>query len=79
MKVSFHGIYTLEEFFQALYQEREKFEKLGIKYVRRAQLYYTPVDEYGEPVVPIDPDTGDPVKGWKSDGAYKSAAHDYGL
>jgi hypothetical protein len=79
MKVSFRGIYTLEEFFQALYQEHEKFEKLGIKYIRRAHLYYTPVDEFGEPVAPIDPDTGDPVKGWKCDGAYKSAAHDYGL
>ena len=79
MKVSFRGIYTLEEFFQALYQEHEKFEKLGIKYIRRAHLYYTPVDEFGEPVVPIDPATGEPAKNWKCDGAYKSAAHDYGL
>jgi hypothetical protein len=79
MKVSFHGFYTLEEFFQALYQEHENFQKLGIKYIRRAHLYYTPVDEQGDPVVPTDPDTGRPANNWKSDGAYKSAARDYGL
>jgi hypothetical protein len=79
MKVSFRGIYSLDEFYQALFEEHKKFEELGIKHISRVQLYYTPVDEYGDPVVPRDPDTGEPLDGWKSNGAYHSAAHEYGL
>jgi len=78
MKVRFRGIYTLDEFFQAVYEERQKFEEHGIKHIRSASLYYTPVDEYGDPIQPAHKN-GEPIESWNSDGPYRSAAQDFGL
>ena len=78
MKVRFRGQYTLDEFFQALYDERAKFEEHGIEYIRSASLYYTPVDEYGEPVQ-LMCKRGEPLEGWTTDGPYPCAAKDFGL
>jgi len=78
MKVRFRGIYTLDEFFQAVYEQRRTFEDHGIEYIRSASLYYTPVDAYGDSVQP-QYSTGEPVEGWNSDGPYRTAAQDYGL
>ena len=50
MKVKFQGIYTIDEFYQALLEQRERFRDLGIKHVRNANLYCQPIDEYGDPV-----------------------------
>ena len=76
MKTRFRGIYTCEEFFQALFDERQKFRDHGIKFIRGATLYYTPVDEYGDPVTPVHKN-GEPMHGWSSDGPYRSAADIY--
>lgn len=78
MKITFRGVYTLSEFFQALYQERHKLEDLGITHVRGAALYYQPVDEYGDPVSPRHPN-GQPIQGWNSKGPYRSAAQEYDI
>ncbi len=78
MKIGFRGVYTLDELFQALYEERQNLAELGITHVRGASLYYTPVDEYGDEVVPRHRG-GDPVMGWNSKGPYRSAADEYKL
>lgn len=78
MKIAFRGVYTLDEFFQALYQERHKLKELGITHVRGASLFYQPVDECGDPVT-LRHQNGEPMKGWTSKGPYRSAAQDYGL
>lgn len=78
MKVRFRGEFTLEEFFQALYDERARFEEKGITHVRSAYLYYTPIDEYGDPVQ-LTHCTGEPMEGWTTDGPYPCAAKDFKL
>lgn len=78
MKVKFQGIYTTEEFFQAILEQRERFREYGIKHIRNASLYYQPVDEYGDPVT-LRHRNGDPVEGWCNKGPYRSAAQDFGL
>lgn len=78
MKIRFQGIYTVDEFIQAMLEQREHFRELGIKHIRNANLYYQPVDEYGDPVTPRYRN-GDPIEGWKDRGPYKSAASDFGL
>lgn len=78
MRVKFQGIYTIDEFFQAILEQRERFRELGIKNIRHASLYYQPVDEFGDPVTPRHRN-GDPIDGWKDKGPYKSAATDFGL
>lgn len=78
MRVQFRGIYTIDEFFQAFMEEREKFKELGIKHIRGASLYYQPVDEYGDPASPRH-HNGDPIDGWSHKGPYRSAAKDFGL
>lgn len=78
MKIRFTGIYELDEFFQALWEERQKLRDLGVKYVRSPTLYYTPVDEHGDNVVFHHP-TGEPMEGWKNRGPYRSAAREFDL
>ena len=43
MKTAFRGIYTVEEFFQALFEEREKFREQAWDqiYSRREPLLHT--------------------------------------
>ena len=78
MRIQFRGIYSVEEFFQAFLEERERFRALGIKHIRGASLYYQPVDQYGDPVTPHHRN-GDPVQGWTHNGPYRSAADYFGL
>ncbi len=78
MKISFRGIYTLEEFFQALFDERQKLRDLGISHIRSGYLYYSPVDKFGDPVT-LHHKNGQPMKGWTSDGPYQSAADRYDI
>jgi hypothetical protein len=78
MRVQFRGIYTIEEFFQAFLEEREKFKELGITHIRGANLYYQPVDKFGDSETPRYRN-GEPVDGWTYKGSYRSAAHDFGL
>ncbi|NQV73113.1 hypothetical protein HQ496_08320 [bacterium] len=78
MKIQFKGVYTLEDFFQAFLEEREKFKELGITHISAASLYYQPVDKFGDPVTPRYRN-GEPVDGWTYKGPYRSAARDFGL
>ena len=78
MRLQFKGIYTMEEFFQAIWEERERFRELGITHIRGASLYYQPVDEFGDPVTPRHRN-GEPIDGWVYRGRYRSAATDFGL
>jgi hypothetical protein len=78
MKVQFRGIYTIEEFFQAFLEEREKFKELGITHIRGASLYYQPVDKFGDSVTPRYRN-GEPMDGWVYKGPYRSAVDDFKL
>ena len=78
MQIAFRGLYTLNEFFQALFEERQKLRDLGISHIRSGHLYYTPVDKFGDPVTPKHKN-GQPMKGWTSDGPYQSAADRYDI
>jgi uncharacterized protein RhaS with RHS repeats len=64
------------DFYQALYQDRDFFERHGITHVRSTYLYFTPCDENGNPVVVGDAN-GNAVDGYVSAGGYHSAADAY--
>ena len=76
MKGKYGGPMTIDEFYQALYQDRPFFESCRITHVRAASVFFTPCDEYGEPVLVID-ELGNQIEGYVSAGAYRSAADAY--
>jgi hypothetical protein len=76
MKGKYGGPMTVEDLFQALYQDRQFFERHGITHVRSTYLYFTPCDERGFPVV-VGDEAGNPIDGYVSAGGYHSAADAY--
>ncbi|HEX9595561.1 MAG TPA: hypothetical protein VF982_01670 [Anaerolineales bacterium] len=77
MKGTYHGFMSMDEFFQALFQDREEFfRRYNITHIRKATLYFTPTDEHGQPLSIVDRH-GNPVDGYVSAGAYRSAADAY--
>lgn len=76
MKGKYGGPMTVDDLFQALYQDRQFFERHGITHVKATYLYFTPCDEYGHTVV-IGDGTGSPIDGYVSSGGYHSAADAY--
>ena len=76
MKGQYQGPMSIDDLFQALWQDRCFFRRHGIKYIRSARLYFTPCDEYGGKIAIYDPD-GNPVGGYISAGSYRSAAERY--
>lgn len=67
---------SVDQLFQALYQDREFFERKNIGHVKGVHLYFTPCDEHGEAVTICDPQ-GNPVHGYVSAGHYQPAAEAY--
>jgi hypothetical protein len=76
MKGTYRDLMSVEEFFQALYQDRSFFAEHGITHIRSASLYFTPCDERGKPVTVRDVN-GNTVEGYESAGCYHSAAEQY--
>ncbi|MDP2619199.1 MAG: hypothetical protein Q8P46_03335 [Hyphomicrobiales bacterium] len=77
MKGKYGGPMPVNEFYQALYEDKAGFfERLGITHVRAAYLYFTPCDESGEPVT-IRDKSGRPMDGYVGAGGYRSAADAY--
>lgn len=77
MKGKYGGPMSVDDFYQALYQDRETFfTRHGITHLRAVYLYFTPCDEYGQPVL-VGDELGNPIEGYVSAGAYQSAADAY--
>lgn len=76
MKGKYGGPMTVDDLFQALYQDREFFDRHGITHVRATYLYFTPCDEHGNAVV-VGDSNGNPIDGYTSAGGYHSAADAY--
>jgi hypothetical protein len=76
MKGKYGGPMPVEDFYQALYQDRAFFDRHGITHIRAAYLYFTPCDISGEPVT-IRDSQGNPMDGYISAGGYHSAADAY--
>ncbi len=76
MKGKYGGPIAVDDFYQALYQDREFFKRHGITHIRNTYLYFTPCDENGIPVIIADAG-GNPIDGYVSAGGYRSAADAY--
>ena len=76
MKGTYRGRMSVDELFQALFQDRSFFEQHGITHLRSASLYFTPCDENGNDVR-ISDENGRTVEGYETSGGYKSAAEHY--
>ena len=76
MKGKYGGPMTVDDLFQALYQDREFFRHHGITRLRGVYLYFTPCDEHGDPVIIAD-HAGNRLDGYISGGHYQSAAASY--
>jgi hypothetical protein len=73
MKGKYPGVMPVKEFYQALYQDASFFDTHGIRYISNISIYFTPCDEFGDPVA-IHNRNGDVVDGFISSGAYQCAA-----
>ena len=76
MKGTYRDLMTVDEFFQALFQDRSFFDEHGITHVRSASLYFTACDSSGKAVTVRD-QQGRTVEGYQTAGCYHSAADDY--
>jgi hypothetical protein len=76
MKGTYRDLMSVDEFFQALFQDREFFREHGITHLRSASLYFTPCDSAGKAVAVRD-QLGREVDGYQTAGCYHSAADGY--
>lgn len=67
---------SVDDLFQALYQDRDFFDRHGITHVRATYLYFTPCDQHGNAIA-IGDGAGRPIDGYVSSGGYHSAAEAY--
>ena len=78
MKGKYKGPMTVDEFFQALFQDRHAFfdKHASSALIKNATIYVIFCDEYGE-TVNLRDSQGQPIEGYISAGAYLSAADKY--
>ncbi len=76
MKGKYIGPMSIDDLFQALFQDRTFFSKHGIAHIRNATLYFTPCDETGQTTTVVDGE-GLVIEGFTSAGAYSCAADHY--
>ncbi len=78
MKGKYKGPMTVDEFFQALFQDRHAFfeKHAASAHIKQATIYVTFCDEHGE-TVQLRDSQGQPIEGYISAGAYHSAADHY--
>ncbi len=78
MKGKYKGPMTVDEFFQALFQDRHAFfdKHASSALIKNATVYITFCDEHGE-TVQLRDSHGQPIEGYISAGAYHSAADQY--
>jgi len=73
MKAKYGGPIAVDDLFQALWQDREFFQSHSITHVKGVFLYFTPCNIHGDPVTVGDGE-GNIIDGFRSAGAYHSAA-----
>ncbi|AWI58444.1 hypothetical protein [Sinorhizobium fredii] len=76
MKGTYREVMTIDEFYQALFQDKTFFTEHGVTHIRSASLYFTPCDSSGREVLVLDA-AGGVVEGYESGGCYRSAAEKY--
>lgn len=76
MKGTYRDLMSVDEFFQALFQDRDFFREHGITHIRSSSLYFTPCDETGKALT-IRDSQGRTVDGYETAGCYHSAADSY--
>lgn len=76
MKGKYGGPLSVDDFYQALYQDREWYRQRGITHLRATFVYFTPCDEHGQQVI-IKDQTGNPIDGFISAGGYHCVADSY--
>lgn len=78
MKGKYTGPMTVDEFFQALFQDRHAFfgKHASDARIKQATIYITFCDEFGDTVQLRDAH-GQAIEGYISAGAYQSAAEEY--
>lgn len=76
MKAKYGGPMSVDDFYQALWQDRHFFDSHAITHVKAVFLYFTPCDKYGQPVTVCD-QVGNLIEGFNSAGAYHAAADAY--
>lgn len=73
MRGKYTGVMSIEDFYQAFYQDANFFRKHNISHIKSACLYFTPCDAYGGTVV-VYGTSGEVIDGYLSAGAYPCAA-----
>lgn len=76
MRAKYKGMMSIEEFFQAFYQDVHFFRKHNISHIKFACLYFTPCDAQGSTTV-VRGAAGEVIDGYVSAGAYHSAIEPY--
>lgn len=76
MRGKYTGLMSVEDFYQAFYQDFNFFRKHNISHIKSACLYFTPCDAQGSPVVVFGV-AGEVIDGYVSAGAYPCAAQAY--
>lgn len=76
MKGKYQRVMSVDDLFQALFQDKSFFEEHGITHVRYPALYFTPCDAAGNEVK-IRDENGVLVEGYETAGCYHSAADGY--
>lgn len=77
IRIQLKGLRTSRELLVMLHDAVDQLEGLGVKHIRGANLYITPVDQDGNPLTRF--------RGWRKMPAitirepYRSAAEDHGL
>jgi hypothetical protein len=77
MKGTYYDLMSVDDFFQAVFQDREFFREHGITHIRSASLYFTACDASGRALTIYD-QQGRTVDGYQTAGCYHSAADGYG-
>lgn len=75
MKGKYGGPISIDDLFQALWQDRQFFRQHNITHVCDAVFFFTPCDLYGNPVVIRH--HGERIGGYISAGGYHCAASQY--
>jgi hypothetical protein len=76
MKAKYGGPMTIDDLFQALWQDREFFQSHSITHVKSGFLYFTLCDIHGDPAT-VGDGADNIIDGFRSAGAYHSAADEY--
>lgn len=73
MKGKYDGIWSIDDLFQAFFQDREFFRRHHITHVRAGNFYFTPCNAQGTPAIVHD-EHGMRVDGYETAGRYHCAA-----